>query len=1525
MTDEHDHIDEAIKRLHAIHGLRYGSKEKPHKLLFLMTLARIYESDPKRSRIVPLDESLTAAFSAVSREFCGEFASQILIEYPFYHLTSDDLWALNVRPEKQDEFAKYLSSPNMRLTYRRLVETVEGGKLEESIDRCFRDAKGNAEVQAFLSSRLKTFCEAMDQSPGDVSENRAQYSLFAHEADALNAITLHIQRHSLGVTLCNLELHDQQSNRYFETDIVLVSRFGVYVVELKHWSGRIEVRPNSWLQNGSFFKPDPHKANNFKAKLLRGLYDRKFPSFPSLYFESVVVLTNPDVEASGCSSPTTGTNNPTFESIDRFLEYLKCQCQGRTAKLSDSQCEAFANYLRKLHSVGPPRDFVFPGYEIVERLYQYDDRAEVVARRTDLRHRRLSRLRIFFLAAEDKRAREKATATLNAVEKIGEHPNILKVWDIPNENSYLVEGSDWSEMGTLRDYLDRSGPLPIDLAMAIAAGLAKGLEAAHTQCVVHRALSPDNVLMANNDTPKLMNFDLSYQLEDNRITVIPDASKLKRSPYMAPEIYVSGTVPEATADLFSLGVILFEMLLGSRPFGCSTDLERSGGSLSVEQARKLCNVEGLSPKVIDLVHGLIQQRPSDRIADASEVLKLLDAAQETVTAPAPKETNPRLQDGSQWGLYNISSFLKTGAEAQIYRAAGVRGKSVALKLFNRDVPLRRIVDEQKYAATAHHPSLVRVDSYSQWEDGRYFIAFDWVSERSLRDAINEGDRPDREAFVRGAEQLLDALDSLHQNSDDGIEQPILHNDIKPENILVADSERPVLIDFGVASEPHVGTYEGTEGYVAPDLRLGKDRKYCADGDLYPLSICLHEWLLGVRPGDGKEPPVEVAEPLLRWLLKGCAADASERYPSVAEMRAALRDALSPKDRADEEEETVDPTPEPAVSLEAAPLKPELVNALPAPEKADPNPFVPYLNSLHSRTAASENALAESQACNPFFGHIHVKHPVAERVHQILTGDKKKHVVLTGHAGDGKSTIAVDVFKRLSDFPAKDALVHPLQRREDVGSVSLVKDFSEWSPAERADLMGEMLEKEGPTFLLVSNTGTLLDTFRAQEKQSGGDWVGVESDLLSAMNATEPTAVAFHGAEFVLLNVAMMDNLPIAREILERMLAPDRWTPCQSSTCKEKCPIFRNVSLMQANLPLVRDRLFLAYRRIYEYGTRLTLRQLCAHMAYMITSGLDYADILKMAQRAKPPLMSEFMFFNRFFGDNGSVPDPLAAQLKGVKVVRDQSFGSQPCPTWERRLWLRSRGQSFTLRAQMAPEDFETLRQCGAGLSLDDEISRSDARNQVRRAVFFLHDIAEDKEQGFLRAFLRSNMLLDFVRWQEQSGETLSLQESNALHRRIVHVLQEHFTGVRLPEGASSDRHLFVTLNRHSHDVRQSAQVVLARYPEDDFSIVLHTRDNPAGGIRRELFFEGPPSGGISLTLPLSLPFLDYVMLRNRGEIGEVLQTSYVDRLERFKGQLIRCASGRRTDDIMLVRLRTNHTFRRQIFAVHGGRLEVTDA
>lgn len=1499
-----------------------GKAFKPHKHLVLLAALRLIRQGIIRTPRIVFDETLRSAFSALLKQ-CGGDDDRDRPHAPFFHLSRHSFWRL-ISNQGLETALDSISTVGSAGDLQRLVSHAE---LEQSVFDLFKDPSSRERIEQELELLVRSGIASRSESHAPQSEP-ATLSLFAHEATAIDSISQQVQSHALGIVLPNLELHDPQSNRYFEIDLVVLSRFGIYVIELKHWSGRIEIRPNSWLQNASFFKTDPHKANNFKAKLLRGLYERKFPQFPSTYFESIVVLTNPDVSAQGASIPTTTANNPTFDSIDRFVQYLKNQRKNAGSQLTDLQCQAFAGYLQKLHTTGPPRDFVFPGYEVVERLYQYVDRAEVIAKRTDLRHRKLSRLRIFNPAAEKsdeerKRAHERATATLNAVAKVGDHPNILKVWPVPNENNYLVEGSDWSETGTLRDVIEREGALSADRATAIAAGLVRGLYAIHQQYVVHRAVSPENILMVDN-TPKLMNFDLSFQLEEDRVTVIPDATKLKRSPYIAPEIYAGGDIPDGKADLFSVGVILYETLTGKRPFGCSTDLERSNGRLTDIHRQEL-RKHDVPTNLVELVFDLVQQLTGRKPADGQLVLRRLEDFQESSSAAL--KVNPALAPGNQSGLYAIEEFLGYGAESQIYRAAGMGGRKIALKIFDRDVPQQHVVNEHRLTGTVLHPTVVRVDSYGQWADNRYFIAFEWVSQRNLRHDIVETVRPDFQRFSNVANQVLSALDALHQNTDeDGRPNPILHNDIKPENILLAAGDRPVIVDFGVASQPHVGTYQGTEGYVAPDLRLGQDRKYNEDGDLYALAVTLHEWLLGSRPSENRSVGSEVPNPLLDWLHKGSAPEAAQRFASVNEMREGLALALAWKE-----------PPYGSAFTETSPLIDQdfLVPELSEPEGleiiptlvSDPNPFVPYLNSLHSRSAETDSALAEAQARNPFFGFIHVPHPLVSRLETILLGTERRHVIVTGHAGDGKSTIAVELIKRLGGMPIDKPLSRPLERREDIRaqgiSISLIKDFSEWSTSEREALLGEMLDSEGKRFLLVSNTGTMLDTFKVHEQARNGDWVHIESDLLSAMAKSRGSDIDFHGASFSLFNIAMVDNLDIAEQILQRMLAAERWQACHANECRHYCPIFRNVTLMRANQAVVTERLFLAYRRMYEYGTRLTLRQLSAHIAYSITSGLTYEDVVKMSQRAERPPVSEFMFFNRFFGDNGKEVDEPALQLRGVREARAQGFGAQSCSTWERKLWLASRGATFQLRALDAPDDFASLQATGAGLQLNDFATPAQAREQVRRVVFFLHGFDKSEAASFMSAFLRSVMLLEFARWQAQQTETLSLQETRSLHRRILHVLQEHFTGVRLPEGAASDRHLFVTLNRRSHDVRQSAQVVLARYPEEDFRVRLRPESNGAGGVRRELVLEGQGRSD-GLVLPLGLPFLDYVMMRNEGTVGNDLQASYIDRLERFKGQLIRYSPARNADDIMLVRLRTNNTFRRQVFSVRNERLEVAD-
>lgn len=591
-----------------------------------------------------------------------------------------------------------------------------------------------------------------------------------------------------------------------------------------------------------------------------------------------------------------------------------------------------------------------------------------------------------------------------------------------------------------------------------------------------------------------------------------------------------------------------------------------------------------------------------------------------------------------------------------------------------------------------------------------------------------------------------------------------------------------------------------------------------------------------------------------------------------------------------------------------------------------NTFVGYLNSLQRSSGGNENALAESQACNPFFAHIHVSHPLTDTILTELNSASGKHVILTGHAGDGKSTIALEVLKYLSEIPADQPLTTQLKPREDIPgkSVSIIKDLSERHKSEDDALVKELLTGTN-RFLLVTNTGTLLDLLRNQSSYLDIDATRLESDILTAISAERGEGeLKLGNVEFRVFNLARMDNLQLAREIFEKMVAPERWIECVGRECRSTCPICLNIDVINNNKKRVFDRIFLAYRRMYEYGTRLTMRQITEHLAYLVTSGVEETDLEEMRRKNIVPRKTEYMFFNRFFGDNGCVGHTSAQQMQAIIEIQRQGFGERPCPTWERRLWLRSHNQQFQLGVADCDSEFESLRAHGSRSGNDTRFGFTPdlAREQVRRLLYFLYDFNE-QEQSYLSQYLSSPSILRWLSWQKTNAK-LDHNEESLLDQRIFHVLQEHFTGVRLPEGATqNNRRLYVTLNRRRSEVRQSAQVVLA---EVDWStainLILEVSGNAAGGSRTDLILKGRDRVN-GARLQLTLPFLDYVVMRHFGELGEVLQTAYLERLERFKAQIQKLA-GTMEDRIMLVKLNTDHTFRRQHYSVSNGRLEVSD-
>jgi serine/threonine protein kinase len=164
--------------------------------------------------------------------------------------------------------------------------------------------------------------------------------------------------------------------------------------------------------------------------------------------------------------------------------------------------------------------------------------------------------------AEERFVREaRAAATLD-------HPNVTTVHEIGRVPGGEAQGLRFIAMGyydgeTLRDVLDREGPLPLETALDYAAQICEGLQAAHDAGIVHRDVKPANVMITDKGTVKLLDFGLAKAATKTRLT--DPEQKLGTAAYMSPE-QAEGEKVSTQTDVWAIGVVLYEMLAGERPF-----------------------------------------------------------------------------------------------------------------------------------------------------------------------------------------------------------------------------------------------------------------------------------------------------------------------------------------------------------------------------------------------------------------------------------------------------------------------------------------------------------------------------------------------------------------------------------------------------------------------------------------------------------------------------------------------------------------------------------------------------------------------------------------------------------------------------------------------------------------------------------------------------------------------------------------------------------------------------------------------
>jgi serine/threonine protein kinase len=1297
----------------------------------------------------------------------------------------------------------------------------------------------------------------------------------------------------------------------FEVDVAIIAPHAVYLVDVKGTRGLIDVYGPKWYPEGRQPFSSPLAKLRGHARAIKGVITRSQPGrrdLEDIYVDAAIMLTAPDatlVDQGGRDAP----NVTTLKKAAAFFQNSTRIPAGKSKNIG-----AYQNIILKaLQGVAKPRSgpLRFGNWQVTEKLGGTDAYVEYRAFNAFVGQRSSVLVRAYqadpYSSAEEReKQRLLISNAYRALSSMPGHPSIVGVRDFfPSEaeDKYYLVTEDVPGQA-LRVHIEKPTlALTLDQKMRIARDLLIALGHLQAHKVVHRNISPSNLLVGSDGRIRLTGFDFARPGTDHSRTIAHEIVDDLEPAYMAPEVHGEPSAASPSSDMFSVGLVLYELFVGERPFRTVTSLFEQKARFETKPS--VLRPE-LSPSLDDWMQRLCAFEP-DKRPNAGSALAELEALSapaavsvdpEIATTRASEPTAPQLDytnlvpQTQVTPKYVVEKRLgKPGAFGVAYKVIDTLGDiSRAMKLVLRDrvSTINRLKKEYKtLLQIPDHPNVVKVIDADFIPGGPPFIVFEFIDGFDVGEMIEENVLTPEDALELGR-HVAAGLAHLHEHG-------VFHCDIKPHNLLWTGRGTKI-IDFNVsvAAKDDERRGGGSRRYLPPDLDLEAvpSPSDLADRDLYALGVTLYQAMTGRYPWDNAQIPPpgkvatdprelsnlsDIAPELADVMLRGIAPNRADRFTTARELQGALANVRAAR-RA----------PQPDMSVPQSWRSANAAAAGKAPGSIPPNtnPYVRHLLTVYSQSKRSN---AGTRGLDVISEQTYVETALdRDLLPSVLSGEFSL-VIISGNAGDGKTAFlqklerAADTEQAIVDRSLLNGARFELRGRTFLSNYDGSQDEGDrkngdvlrafLAPFKGSASTGWTAPKE--TRLIAINEGRLVDFLEANR----ADFTALRRLVKEGLRTGEPA----EGVAVVNLNLRSVVTDPrgfdgsILERLVRRMTHEKFWEPCHGCDIKDRCYAFHNAQTIQDETAgkHVVERLKSLYSVTHLRGRlHITLRDLRSALAYMLVGTRDCDEIHELYRTGRRDEIVQGYYFNSWRGGDAPNADRLLALLSEVDVAeaddprldRALDFVS---PTEDRTLFRFERRGNY---------DREILR------SLYDELPRDvSGRASAHRAEAHRRFIAMARRRAF---FERRDTGWRSMLPYKTAAELLSVVRGDTNPQRLLDTL---LVAINRGEGLARPERIGDNLALEVRRVDGGSIRSYRLYPRERFSLSL------ADQATRSRFVEHMPTGlvlryrdkaGLDVELLVSLDVYEMLQRLNEGYRPSVEEEQgYCLSLAVFKNQI----------------------------------------